>query len=112
MIDLVMKNMWSPLVLVLVILIMTMISYLIYRMGNPTYNRTELKGQPFISGNAPPKDASGVHVGGDNLFWGFTNALRVYFDPLVKGHTGIVNDYIYWFIVTMAVVLMYIYITL
>ncbi len=112
MIEIGIKGIWSPLVLILVILIMTVIAYLIYRMGNPAYNRTKLKGQPFISGNAPFKDPGRMHVGGDNLFWGFTKALNRYFEPLVKGHTGIVNDYVYWFIVTMAVIFMYIYITL
>ncbi len=97
---------------ILVILIMTAIAYVIYRMGNPAYNRTRLKGQPFISGNAPFRDVGRMHVGGDNLFWGFTRALNRYFEPLVKGHTGIINDYVYWFIVTMAVIFVYIYIML
>ncbi len=110
MIDIVLKDMWSPIALIAVVLLMGLITYMIYNLGNPTYKRTKHKGEPFISGNKPPSDLSTIHVGGDNVFWGFTHALRKYIDPLVKGHTGIVNDYVYWFVITLALVLIYFYI--
>lgn len=98
--------------MILVILITGLIAYLFYLMGNPSYKRTKHKGEPFISGNRPPKDVRKIHVGGDNLFWGFTRAMKRYFEPVIKGHTGIVNDYVYWILLTLAVVLIYIYIAL
>ncbi len=111
MIDIVLSEVyWSPIVLILVIILTTLVAYLFYRMGQSEFEDTEHKGEPFISGNRPPKKAGDIHVGGDNLFWGFTRALRKYFDPLIKGHTGIVNDYLYWIICTLAVVLIFIYI--
>ncbi len=111
MIDIVLGEVfWSPIVLILVIILTTFVAYLLYRMGKSGFKETEHKGEPFISGNRPPKKAGEIHVGGDNLFWGFTRALRKYFDPLIKGHTGIVNDYLYWIICTLAVVLIFIYI--
>jgi len=111
-IEILLEDFWSPIVMILVILLTTFVAYLIYRMGNSSYNKTKHKGEPFISGNKPPTDVSKIHVGGDNLFWGFTNALKSYFEPLVKGHTGIVNDYLYWVVCTLAVILVYIYLVL
>lgn len=100
---------WNPLAFILVIILTGIVSYILYSMGNSAYKKTKHKGEPFISGNRGPDDVGKIHVGGDNLFWGFTRALRRYFDPVVKGHTGIVNDYIYWIVITMSVVLVYIY---
>ncbi|MFW5898321.1 MAG: hydrogenase [Candidatus Saliniplasma sp.] len=110
MIDIVLQDAWSPILFIIVGLLVTLIAYMFYLMGNPDYKRTKYKGDPFISGNRPPKDLKSLHVGGDNLYWGFMQALRKYLDPLVKGHTGIVNDYVYWFVVTLAVVLVFLYI--
>ncbi|MBS3789366.1 MAG: hydrogenase [Candidatus Thermoplasmatota archaeon] len=109
MIDIVLEGIWSPIVFILVILITTLVAYILYEMGNPSYKRTKHKGEPFISGNRPPKDIRKIHVPGDNLFWGFTEALKNYFEPLVEGHTGKLNDYMYWVVITLAVVLIYIY---
>ncbi|MFW6040448.1 MAG: hydrogenase [Thermoplasmatota archaeon] len=109
MIDIVLEGIWSPIAFILVIIITSIVAYLLYKMGNPTYKKTKHKGEPFISGNKPPEDVKSIHVSADNLFWGFTNALKNYFEPLIAGHTGKVNDYMYWVVVTLAVVLIYIY---
>jgi len=110
LIDIILKDMWSPIAFILVLVLTALVAYMFYSLGNPAYKRTKHKGEPFISGNAPPKDVRLIHVGGDNVFWGFTHALRKYLDPLVKGHTGILNDYVYWMVITMALVLIYVYI--
>lgn len=104
------EGIWSPLVMILVIAVTTLVAYLFYYMGNSSYTRTKYKGEPFISGNAPPTDVSKIHVGGDNLFWGFTEALEKYFDKVIKGHTGVINDYIYWMVLSIAGAFVYIYI--
>ena len=109
MIDIVLEEIWSPLAFILIIILATIVSYLLYKMGNPQYKKTKRSGEPFISGNQPPEDIRSIHVGGDNLFWGFIDALKNYFEPLIEGHTGRLNDYMYWVMVTLAVVLVYIY---
>ncbi len=109
MIDILLKDMWSPIVFIIVSLLTALVAYMFYRIGDEGYKRTRHKGEPFISGNMPPKDPRMIHVGGDNVFWGFTHALRKYLDPLVKAHTGIINDYVYWMVITMALVLIYVY---
>ncbi len=101
---------WHPLVLILLALIVAVVVYLLYRMGNPSYKETKYKREPFLSGNRSPEDSDALHIGGSNLYWGFTRALKNYFEPLVKGHTGILNDYLYWLIITIAVVMVVVYI--
>jgi len=96
------EGIWSPLALLLVIALTSLVAYLLYMMGNASYTKTKYKGQPFISGNPPPTDVRKIHVGGDNLFWGFTKALEKYFDRIVKGHTGVINDYVYWVVMALA----------
>ncbi|MBS3816503.1 MAG: hydrogenase [Candidatus Thermoplasmatota archaeon] len=108
-IGIVLEGIWSPIVFILVIILASIVAYWLYRMGNSQYEKTEHSGDPFISGNRPPGDIRKIHVGGDNLFWGLTKALKDYFDPLIEGHTGKLNDYMYWVVVTLAVVLVYIY---
>ncbi len=109
MIDIVLKDMWSPIIFISIVLLNLLIVYWLYKMGNSDYKKTKHSGEPFISGNRPPGDVRRVHVAGDNLFWGFRDALKQYFDPLIKGHTGSINDYMYWIVITLAVVLVYIY---
>ncbi|PJB21233.1 MAG: hydrogenase, partial [Euryarchaeota archaeon CG_4_9_14_3_um_filter_38_12] len=58
--------------------------------------------KPFLSGNPEPEKEN-VHIRAGNLFWGFTEALKDYYTPAVKEHTGIVNDYVYWFVIVLAV---------
>ncbi len=108
-IGIVLEEMWSPIIFILVVLLNLAVAYWLYKMGNPAYNKTEHSGEPFISGNRPPEDVRKIHVAGDNLFWGFTDALKQYFGPLIEGHTGRLNDYMYWVVITLAVVLVYIY---
>ena len=109
MIDILLEGIWSPIAFILIILLTTLVAYWLYKMGNAQYKKTQHKGELFISGNQPPEDIRSIHVSGDNLFWGFTNALKNYFEPLIEGHTGRLNDYVYWIIITLAVVLIYIY---
>ncbi|MFP4000287.1 MAG: hydrogenase [Thermoplasmata archaeon] len=100
---------WNPLVMILIGLIVGIVVYLIYRMGNPSYKDTEHKRESFLSSNAPPEESKALHLGGSNLYWGFTQALQRYFKPLVSAHTGVINDYLYWLLITMALVMVVLY---
>ena len=102
-------NEWHPLVLILLGLIVGFVVYLIYKTGNPSFKKTKYKREPFLSGNTSPEESQAVHIGGSNLYWGFTQALNRYFKPLVGAHTGLVNDYLYWMIITMAIVMVVLY---
>ncbi|MFP4608192.1 MAG: hypothetical protein ACLFNY_01260 [Candidatus Aenigmatarchaeota archaeon] len=108
-IGIVLEEIWSPIIFILVVLLNLAVAYWLYKMGNAGFQKTEHSGEPFISGNRPPGDLKKIHVAGDNLFWGFRDALKRYYEPVIEGHTGILNDYMYWIVITLAVVLVYIY---
>ena len=51
-------------------------------------------------------------VGPHDLFWGMKYDFKGYFDRLSNAHSGVVNDYALWVVVTVAVIIIYCFITL
>ena len=51
-------------------------------------------------------------VGPHDLFWGMKFTFKGYFNRLSKAHSGVVNDYVLWIVVTMAIVIAYCFIVL
>jgi hypothetical protein len=96
---------WSPIVWVIAIAVVSLVAYIIWSLGEKEYRKDTEQTRPFISGN--PEPAKGmVHIRAGNLYWGFTEALKGYYDWLVPAHTGIVNDYVLWFLGIMAVIML------
>ena len=60
--------------------------------------------KPFISGNEEPEDGGG-HIPASNLYWGFTEAMKAYYQKLVPLHTGVPTDYVAWLLGVMAIML-------
>jgi len=59
-------------------------------------------GMPFLSGN-PEEVKKNIKV--SNMFWGLMQALKGYFKVLDDMHTGILHDYVFWYVAVMAVAL-------
>ncbi|KUG20261.1 MAG: hydrogenase [Methanomicrobiaceae archaeon] len=95
---------WNPVVWLLAAGIAAVIAYLIWAYGESGYKRGTEQTKPFLSGNAEPEKGD-VHVRGSHLYWGFTEALKGYFDRIVPLHTGVLNDYTLWFLGTTALIL-------
>lgn len=71
---------------------------------NVPNNRTlDTKYEVFTGGE---KDEL-AKVGPHDLFWGLKFTFKGYFSRLSNAHSGIVNDYALWVVVTLAVVLIY-----
>lgn len=51
-------------------------------------------------------------VGPHDLFWGMKYGFKGYFSRLSDAHSGSVNDYVLWIVATLAVVIIYCFITL
>ena len=51
-----------------------------------------------------------VHVRAGNIYWGFIEALKGYYDTMKRMHTGIINDYIAWFVGISAIIFIAIFI--
>ena len=87
---------WSPLVWLLGFIVVVLIAYVIWGLGEKK-RKTGEQAKPFISGVAE-SDKETVHVKGGNVYWGFTETLKEYYKHAKKMHSGLLNDYLLWFI--------------
>lgn len=95
---------WNPLIWVVAFIITVIIAWIIWLRGESDYKKDTEQTKPFISGNPEPEKGE-VHVRGGNMYWGFTKALEDYYDRVVPLHSGILTDYILWFLGVMALVM-------
>lgn len=87
---------WSPVVWIIAFIVAALVAYILWGTGNKQRKGGE-QGTPFLSGKpAPSKEEAHVRAG--NVYWGFTEALRGYYKWMKSIHTGIVNDYVLWFV--------------
>ncbi|OUJ18561.1 putative membrane protein [Methanonatronarchaeum thermophilum] len=95
---------WDPIVFLIAGLIISIIVLLIYRAGAGNYT-SEMAGKPYLSGN-PEISKEDSHVSGENLYWGFVEGLKEFYHVMEKMHTGIINDYILWYVGALATLLL------
>ena len=92
---------WNPLVCSASLFIVVLLVYLVRWFGEKKYNEGTEQTTPFYAGNIPPE----LPIKCSNVYWGFFKALNKYYEPLIKLHTGLVGDYVYWFVLTIVVIL-------
>jgi len=93
---------WDPVVWVVAFIVILIIAYMVRAFGRREYKKGE-QIKPFLSGVEEPSKEK-VHVRGGNIYWGFIEALRGYYDYMKKMHSGIVNDYVAWFVGVAAII--------
>ena len=94
---------WNPLLWLLAFVVALGIAWLVRTRGRKDFRPGDgLK--PFISGNDEPADGGG-HIPASNLYWGFTEAMKAYYQRLVPLHTGVPTDYVAWLLGVMAIML-------
>jgi len=93
---------WNPILWVLVIIIAFLMMYILRSLGRKDYRKTTEQIKPFLSGN-PELEKDKMHVRGSNLYWGFRESLKGFYNVLLKLHSGNTSDYILWFVVIMAI---------
>jgi uncharacterized membrane protein (DUF106 family) len=96
---------WNPLIWIIVIVIALFFSWFLWKLGETNYEENVEQTAPYLSGNAEPEKGA-VHVRASNMYWGFTKALSTYYNPLIPLHSGIVNDYISWFLIGVTILFM------
>lgn len=94
---------WNTLIWVVTALIIGVCVLWLRNRGESRYNKDTDQAKPFLSGN-PEVSKEDSHVGASHLYWGFTEALKNYYEPLVKMHTGSINDYSGWIVLVMAII--------
>ena len=93
---------WSPVALIIAFAILIALSYLFRSHGQKNYKKGTAQSQIFLSGEEAP-EASQQHIKAHNIYWGFFQAMKRYYNPAIKAHTVIINDYIIWLITVMAI---------
>lgn len=97
-----------------VIAIIVAMTFGIHKLGKCRVESSSLEGamdtkyEVFTGGEKEEFSKVGPH----DLFWGMKHDFKGYFNRLSNAHSGIVNDYALWVVVTMAVIIIYCFITL
>lgn len=90
---------WDPLVCLISIFIIVLLVYFIRSFGEKNYKREQTLA--FYSGNNPPK----IAIKANNIYWGFFKAMDKYCKIIKRIHTGLLNDYVFWFILVIVIML-------
>jgi len=94
---------WNPLLWLLAFVVGLAVAVLIRSRGRKDCRKGDgLK--PFISGNEEPENAGG-HIPASNMYWGFLESMRAYYLRLVPLHTGVLTDYVAWFLGILALMI-------
>ena len=93
---------WNPLIWIIVFLVVAIVVYFFRRTGQKGYKKDTDQAQVFLCGEEVP-EAEERHIRVGNIYWGFFETLKEYYSQMVRIHTGIINDYILWFVAVTAV---------
>ena len=92
---------WNPVIAIIAFVILIAIALLFISRGQKKYKKGTAQTEVFLSGEEPPAEEQ-RHVKSHNIYWGFFQTLKQYYDPTVRAHTGIVNDFIIWLVAIAA----------
>jgi heme/copper-type cytochrome/quinol oxidase subunit 2 len=95
---------WSAIIWVITVLVIGVLVIYVRNKGEDSYKKNTEQDKPFISGN-PEASKESSHLSASHIYWGFTEALKGYYKPLVEMHTGSINDYSCWIITVTVIVL-------
>lgn len=94
---------WAPLVWIIAFIVALLVAYTIRGFGRRDYKKGTEQVKPFLSGNIEERKEL-LHVKGDNVYWGFKEALRGFYEKSKLVHTGDARDYVLWFVIVLVVV--------
>ena len=96
------SGVWNPLIWIIAFVIIFLLVYIIRGFGNKSYKKGTEQTKVFLSGNKE-YESKDMHVKAKNLYWGFSESLKLlykYFDKMHNGNTG---DYVLWFVIILGV---------
>ncbi len=94
---------WAPLLIVIAFVLVSAVAYLYRSRGRGDFKEGTEQTKVFLSGEDEPEEGM-RHVRAHNMYWGFFEAMKQYYGPTVRAHSGIINDYIIWLLAVTAVV--------
>jgi len=96
------SGVWNPISWIIVFVVAFLVVYIVRGFGKEDSQVKGEKAKVFLSGN-PELEKEKMHVGGSNLYWGFTDMLSWVYRGLDKMHNGNVSDYIFWFVIVLGI---------
>ena len=96
------SGLWNPLVWLTGLAIAFLIAYILRGYGKKEYKEKTEQTKSFLSGN-PEYEKEQMHIKGSNVYWGFMESLRWFYKIFNKMHTGLVTDYVLWFVIVMGI---------
>lgn len=93
---------WNPLAFVAFFIGVCIIIFIFRAFGKKDFKPSKYKADVFFSGNIA-SEASRVKA--SDLFWGFFEAMKPYYNLITKIHTGIINDYALWYVIVASLLL-------
>lgn len=94
---------WNPLIWLAAMAVAVVIALVVRAMGRKDFREGSGQTKSFLSGN--DEGPSGSHIPASNLYWGFLESLKSYYQKLVPLHTGVALDYLLWFLGVLAIML-------
>jgi multicomponent Na+:H+ antiporter subunit D len=96
---------WNTVVFLGAVLITVVIALVMYSRGQKgTVPKGEGK-KPYLWGNPTEIDGKPIVIPASNVYWGFIEALKPYYKPMEKIHSGLINEYVFWLVITMGIVI-------
>ena len=93
---------WNPIIWIIVFIVVAAIAYYLRRQGQKAYKKGTGQTKVFLCGEEEPA-AEQQHVRAHNIYWGFFEALKGYYETNMKAHTGIINDFMILFVAVIAI---------
>ena len=96
---------WAPLIWVVALVVIGIMVLFWRNRGQKGYKKETAQTDIFLSGAKVPSEEE-RHVKADNIYWGFFESLKDLYGAMMKPHTGIVNDYLLWFVAVSAIAIL------
>ncbi len=98
---------WDAGVWILMFVFVRLYVGFIRKMGRDDYKKGTPQDEIYYSGNVVP-EVDVFSVPASSSYWGFREALKGYYSKLTAMHTGIASEYVGWFVLTAAVILVFV----
>jgi hypothetical protein len=93
---------WAPLIWIIALVVIGVMVLIWRNRGQKNYKKGTAQTDVFLSGTKVPSEEQ-RHVKSENIYWGFFESLKELYHAMIKPHTGIVNDYLLWFVAVLVI---------
>jgi hypothetical protein len=97
------EGFFAPIIFIAFAILVGIAVLVLRSFGKKGFVYSKEKASYFFSGNIADEES---RVKASDYFWGFFEAMKPYYRLIIKMHTGIINDYVFWFVVVASLLLL------